>query len=126
MELTTKVSGQRNKPLPYSASGEGDWTGEADYHIIMKFAWGWSYFYTFIKVYDDVEHSWNGADGNPWEFDNVEWFFQLDTHTFPSTYTDNTIQMRFNRSEAGFQSSTFRAGITVEDFQWYSENTANG
>lgn len=105
---------------------DGDWNGEADYYITFRMAWGWSFFYTIVTIVDDVEHSWNGTTGNPWEFDNIEWFFQLDTQTVPTAYTDNTIQVRFNRGEAGFQSSSFRSGITQEDFQWYSENTHDG
>lgn len=110
----------------FSLSNEADWTGETDYHITFKMAWGWSYFYTLVTITDDIEHTWNGTDGNPWEFDNVEWFFQLDTQTVPTTYTDNTIQIRFNRGETGFQASSFRSGITTDDFQWFSENNADG
>lgn len=110
----------------FSLSAPEDWSGEADFIITFKMAWGYLYFYTFVRVNDDIEHSWNGIDGNPWEFDNIEWFFQLDTQTVPTTYSDNTVQIRFNRGEAGFQSSTFREGITEEDFLWHSENTAEG
>lgn len=110
----------------FSLSSEADWNGDADFRPTMKFAWGWSYFYTYVYMTDEVDHSWDGTNGNAWEFDNVEWFFQLDTQTVPTTYTDNTIQMRFNRGDAGFQSSTFRSGITEEDFLWYSENTPDG
>ena len=110
----------------FSLSSAADWTGESDYDITFKMAWGWSYFYIYVVIKDDVNHSWNGADGNAYEFDNVEWFFQLDTHTVPTTYNDNTVQIRFNRGAAGFQSSTFRSGITEEDFLWYAENTTDG
>ncbi len=110
----------------FSQSGEADWEGESDFSIGMKFGWDVRYFYTFVEITDDIEHSWNGTDGSAWGFDNVEWYFQLDTQTVPSTYSDNTIQIRFNRGEANFQSSTFREGITQEDFEWYSANTEYG
>ena len=110
----------------FNLSAAEDWTGETDYNITFKMAFGWLYFYTYVIIKDDVNHSWNGEDGNAYEFDNVEWFFQLDTQTVPTTYTDNTVQIRFNRGKAGFQSSTFRNGISKEDFWWYSENTPEG
>jgi hypothetical protein len=113
----------------FSLSAEGDWTGDADFKPTMKFAWGWSYFYTYVYMTDDVDHSWDGTNGNPWEFDNVEWFFQLDTVTAPTAYTDNTIQMRFNRGsngEPGWQSSTFRDGQSGDNYITYWENTADG
>lgn len=108
------------------SEADGDWDGEADFTTVFHVMWGWSYFYTFVKLTDEVEHNWNGSDGNPWEFDNVEWFFQLDTQTAPTTYTDNTIQMRFNRGEPDWQSSTFRADQSAENYMWYWENTADG
>lgn len=116
----------------FSLSAPEDWTGEADFGIMMKFAWSWSFFYTYIVMTDDIDHSQQGDvgadtwDGNPWEFDNVEWFFQLDTQTAPTAYTDNTIQMRFNRGEREFRSSTFRADQTQDSYDWYWENTADG
>lgn len=110
----------------FNLSNENDWTGEADYDITFKMASGWTHFYTYLKIIDDVEHSWNGTDGDPRDFDNVEWYFQLDTQTVPDEYTDNTVQIRFNRGDTGFQTSTFREGITEEDFQWYTENAEDG
>jgi hypothetical protein len=113
---------------------EGDWTGEADFDITFKMAWGWSYFYVLATIKDDVDHSWSGTSGNPWEFDNVELFFQLDTMTVPSDYTDNTNQLRFNRGsngEPGWKSSTFRKDpdgndYTQDIFMTYWENTSDG
>lgn len=110
----------------FGLSSEAYWTGQADFNITFKMAWGWIHFYTYINIVDDVEHIWNGTDGNPRDFDNVEWYFQLDTQTVPNAYTDNTVQIRFNRGETGFKSSTFREGISEKDFQWYSENTSDG
>lgn len=110
----------------FSLSSEDDWTGEADFNVVLNFAWGWSYFYIFVTITDDVEHNWDGANGNSYEFDAIEAFFQLDTQTVPTGYTDNTIQHRFNRGEAGWSSSTFRADITEEAYETYWENTAEG
>jgi hypothetical protein len=105
---------------------EGDWDGESDFTTSFKMAWSWSYFYAIVKITDEVDHSWNGSDGLAYEFDNIEFYFQLDTCTVPNTYTDNTIQLRYNRGAVGWQSSTFRAGQTADNFLTYSENTADG
>jgi hypothetical protein len=105
---------------------DGDWDGESDFTTSFKMAWGWSYFYAIVRITDDIDHSWNGSDGNAYEFDNIEFFFQLDTCTVPNTYTDNTIQLRYNRGAAGWQSSTFRSGQTADNFLTFSENTADG
>lgn len=114
----------------FSLSNEADWTGDADFKPTMNFAWGWSYFYTYIYMTDDVDHSWDGTNGNAWEFDNVEWFFQLDTITAPTTYTDNTIQMRFNRGsngDPGWVSCGYRNGVVnTDEILTYWENTADG
>jgi hypothetical protein len=92
----------------------------------MKFAWDYSNFYLYVNITDDVEHSWNGTIGNPWEFDCIELHFQLDTQTVPSAYTDNTVQLRLSRGDAGFISSTMRSGLDAADILYYWENTADG
>jgi hypothetical protein len=114
----------------FSLSNAADWTGEADFGITFKMAWSYGYFYTLVTMTDDVDHSWDGTNGNPWEFDNVEWFFQLDTQTAPTDYTDNTIQMRFNRGsngDPGWVSCTYRNGVVnTDEIPTYWENTADG
>jgi hypothetical protein len=102
------------------------WDNEADFSSFFHFAWGWSYFYIFIEIFDELEHSWNGEDGNPWEFDCIDFFFQLDTQTFPPAYTDNTVQLRFNRGIGSWKSSTLREGISDEDFLTWWENSDEG
>ncbi len=118
--------GDRQELSIFSLSAESDWEGEADFNAFVKFSFDRYYFYTYLSIMDDVEHNWNGTDDFPYNFNGVEWFFQLDTQTVPSTYTDNTVQIRFNRGEANFKSSTFREGITTADFKWYSSNTSTG
>ena len=107
-------------------ANDSDWNNEADFSSTFSFAWGWSYFYIFIEIIDELEHSWNGEDGNPWEFDCIDLFFQLDTQTYPSIYTDNTVQLRFNRGIGSWKSSTLRTGISGEDFLTWWENTDDG
>jgi hypothetical protein len=124
--LASETFWSPDQELTRFSEAENDWDGDADLSATFKFAWGWSYFYVFVNITDEVEHNWNGADGNSYEFDNIELFFQLDTNTVTTAYSDNTIQMRFNRGDAGWQSSTFRTDQTVDNYISYWENTAGG
>jgi hypothetical protein len=105
---------------------DGNWDGPDDFTTSFKVAWDWSYFYAIVKITDDIENSWDGSDGYAYEFDNIDFYIQLDTCTVPGTYTDNTIQMSYNRGAAGWQASKFRSGQTADNFLTFSENTADG
>jgi hypothetical protein len=100
------------------------WTGPSDLTARFNAAWSYGHFYIFVIVTDDIEHNWNGTDGGAWEFDNIEIFFQLDTNTIETDYSDNTVQLRFSRGESGFSSEHGRAGES--EFIWCSVNTDDG
>ncbi len=112
----------------FSLSNEADWQGEADLSAEMKFAWDYEYFYVFVDVMDDIEHNWDGENGNFWEFDCIQLYFQLDTITVPPAYTESTLEMRFNRGDAGWISNELqmRNGYTGGNIETLWENTADG
>ncbi len=107
----------------FSLSDPADWTGSEDCSVEMKFAWDYEYFYTYIEITDDIEHNWNGTDGNWYAFDNINIYLQLDTMAVPSDYTDNTVWLFFNRGDMGW---TQHGRALVEDYISYWENTTNG
>jgi hypothetical protein len=97
--------------------------GEEDFSCTFQFAWSYTHFFVFVEVTDDIEHSWNGTSSNSWEFDNIEFFFQLDTNTRNTTYSENTIQIRFNRGTAGW---AFPGRAEPSDYLTYWTNTEAG
>lgn len=93
--------------LDYKSNAE--WGGEQDFSCSFHVAWGLSNLYLLIEVSDDIEHSWNGADGNQWEFDNIEVYFQLDTNTVVTSYDSTAVVIRFCRGETGWAAESGRA-----------------
>jgi hypothetical protein len=102
----------------------GNWSGPEDFSCSFSFAWSYSYFYVFVEITDDIEHNWNGTDGNNWEFDHLDFFFQLDTCTVPISYSDNTIQIRFCRGDAGWSALPGRA--SPDEYLSFGTNTETG
>lgn len=76
-----------------------DFGGETDLSGYFKMFYTSYAFYFFASITDDIAHNFNGEDGNVWEFDHVELFFNLDTtNTFQSgLYFPDGIQLFFCR-----------------------------
>jgi hypothetical protein len=96
--------------------------GDADFQVTFQAAYDLNYLYLFINVTDDVDHSYDGENGNSYEFDNVEVFLQLDTLTVGNVdYTSGdsvTIQLRINR---GLDSVETPGRAAKEDYLYYQE-----
>lgn len=73
-----------------------DYEGEQDFTCVFNVAWDIDYLYIYAEITDDIIHNFTGQ-GNDYEFDNIEWFVQLDTNTVVTTYDDGTHQFRLNR-----------------------------
>lgn len=99
------------------------WDGHDDFSASFHVSWSLSHFYAFVTITDDINHSWK-LGSKAWEFDNIEFFLQLDTNTITPEYNDNTMQLLFNRGDSAWAYSTGRA--TIDEFNWYSENTSSG
>lgn len=100
------------------------WDGPDDHSCKFRAAWSHSYLYLYLEITDDIEHTWNGTDGNNWEFDNVLVSFQLDTNTVMTSYNTTSVQVRYCRGETGWLAYHGRA--EAEEFEVYSTNTENG
>jgi hypothetical protein len=97
--------------------------GDADFTSSFQVCWDPTYLYVFVEVSDDVEHDYNWGVGNSWEFDNIEFFFQLDTNTVTTSYNSTTIQLRVCRALDSVESPG-RAART--DYGYYMEAAAAG
>ncbi len=110
----------------FSLSNEGDWGGPSDLSVEMKFAWDDTYFYIFVDIMDDIEHNWNGTEGNNYEFDNIDIFIQLDTATIPTSYNESTSELRINR---GLEDAWISTAGNIRNnavIVWHQENTLDG
>jgi len=99
---------------------------EQDFTFAFKVCYDAEYLYILGTVTDDVDNSTpdNGAT-NPWTFDNVEPFIDLDTNNsgVVTAYDSNTIQLRINR---GMDSVQQFVRATRADYKLYWENTSDG
>jgi len=97
--------------------------GDADFTCVFSVCWDPTYLYALVEVSDDVEHDWDTENGNPWEFDNIEFFFQLDTGTVTTAYTETTVQLRVNRAN---DSVSLPGHVGAADWGYYMEAAAAG
>jgi hypothetical protein len=99
---------------------------DADLTVAFKVCYDAEYLYLWSEIKDDTDNSTpdNGAT-NPWTFDNVEPFFDLDTNNsgVVTAYDSNTIQLRVNR---GMDSVQTFGRTTRAAYQLYWENTSDG
>jgi len=99
---------------------------DVDFTFTYKVCYTASYLYLFGKCLDDIANPTtdNGAT-NPWTFDNVEPFIDLDTNGSGSVvaYDSNTIQLRVNR---GMDSVQTFGRATRADYILYWEDTSDG
>lgn len=97
-----------------------DFGGEADFNATFRVCYDPAYLYVLIEITDDEDISWEGT-GDPWTFDNAEFFFQLDTNTVVTTYDDETVQLRVNRN---VDSVTQTGHVGADAFALYMEGDA--
>jgi hypothetical protein len=99
---------------------------DADWTVAFKVCYDAEYLYLWSEIKDDIDNSTpdNGAT-NPWTFDNVEPFFDLDTNNsgVVTAYDSNTVQLRVNR---GMDSVQTFGRATRADYKLYWENTSDG
>jgi hypothetical protein len=97
--------------------------GDADFKADIKLSWDLNYLYLWAAVSDDIEEVYNWGVGNPWEFDNVEVFLQLDTNTVNTAYNSRTVQLRFCRTLDSVQ----EPGRALRSFYpYFCDNTTTG
>lgn len=99
----------------------GGWDGEADFTAQFRVCYNPSYLYMLVQVTDDIDHSYDWGVGNPWEFDNIEVFLQLDTNTVTTSYNSTTIQLRVCR---GLDSVETPGRAARTDYRYYMEPAA--
>jgi hypothetical protein len=99
---------------------------DADLTIAFKVCYDIEYLYVWSEIKDDIDNSTpdNGAT-NPWTFDNVEIFLDLDTNNsgVVTAYDSNTIQLRINR---GMDSVQTPGRAPRSAYKLYWENTSDG
>jgi hypothetical protein len=111
----------------YSAEQSTDWMypdqqasygGPSDFTAVFHLCYDWEYLYMIAIITDDVEedYDWNYSD--PWMFDNVELFLQLDTNTTYTAYDSLTVQLRICR---GLDSVQEPGRAARSDFGYYME-----
>ena len=132
-------------PIPFTIDGidnEAHWSEEqstiafntigstgddADFTFTFKAAWDEQYLYIFGKILDDINNSWEWGGENPWTFDNVEVYIDLDTNGSGNieAYDSNTYSLRINR---GIDSigNYFGRGCKRSDHKYYWKNTTDG
>jgi hypothetical protein len=101
------------------------WTGLSDFSGYFKTCWDTSYFYFYADVSDDIDHSWDWYLGEPWMFDCIELFFDLDTNHASSTYDENSIQLRMTRGTDSLESSG-RADRKDFLYHWHNKPLGTG
>ena len=131
-------------PIPFTIDGldnEAHWSaeqstdvfnptgysGSADFTFTFKIAWDENYLYLFGKITDDFNCSWDWGLTNPWTYDNIEVFFDLDTNGSGeiSAYDSNTYELRINR---GIDSigNDFGRKCKRSAHKYFWENTSDG
>jgi hypothetical protein len=100
----------------------GPWSGASDFSGYFKLCWDETYLYFYADITDDVNHSYDGVNGDSWMYDNIEIYIDLDTANHPVTeFDDNTVQLRFNR---GFTSPQQSGRAGAGDYLYsYKEKT---
>jgi len=97
--------------------------GESDFTATVQLCYDPTYLYAFVNVTDDVDHSYEWGVGNAWEFDNVEFFLQLDTNTVTTSYSTTTVQLRVCRTLDSVETAGHCARA---DYGYYMEAAAAG
>ncbi|MBN1951365.1 MAG: T9SS type A sorting domain-containing protein [Bacteroidales bacterium] len=97
--------------------------GEADFSAVFCVVADYEYLYVHAEITDDVNHSYEWNVGNPWEFDNIELFLQLDTNTMTTGYDSATVQLRICRSLDSVESP---GHASRSDYLYYMEADAAG
>lgn len=109
--------------------GEG-YGNDADYSFSFKVCYDATYLYIYGKISDDYESPWEWGSPNPWIYDNVEVFFDLDTNGSGNNpaYDTNTYQLRINRGIDSIGDNCGRLGDSIMRpmHKYYWENTADG
>jgi hypothetical protein len=99
---------------------------DADFTVAFKVSFDFYYLYVWSEIKDDVANVTpdNGAT-NPWTFDNVEIFLDLDTigSGINTAYDSNTISLRFCR---GMDSVQDHGRALRSQFKYYWENVSDG
>ena len=69
-----------------------------DFNFRFKLCWDFTYLYLIADIIDDIEEDYVIGKSQPWTWDNVEVFIDLDTNSTTEAYsTTSTTQMRFCR-----------------------------
>jgi len=90
-------SDEQSTSLIYDAQAE-HWTGPSDFTAVFHLAYDLEFLYMIAIITDDIEESYDSGYFEPWMFDNVEVFLQLDTNTTYPIYDDYTEQFRICRN----------------------------
>lgn len=98
--------------------------GPDDLEAFFRVCWDMNFFYVLCEVVDDVEHDYDWGVGNPWAFDNAQFYFQLDTNTVQTEYDETCAFLRVCR---GLDSVEQAWNAPREDYGYYMDpNTATG
>ncbi|MBN1951364.1 MAG: hypothetical protein JW801_09170 [Bacteroidales bacterium] len=92
------------------------WEDESDFTAGFRTCWDSDYLYLYVEIIDDINHAYEPGFNNPWEFDNVEIFLQLDTNTVISSYSSTTVQLRICR---GLDSMETTGHAQKKDFLYF-------
>lgn len=102
--------------------------GESDFTASFYYAWDPTYLYILAEITDDVKHEYHWSVGNPWEFDNIEFFLMLDTNTVTTSYSGTTAQLRVCRGLDSVETASWNndGRCSRADYIYYMETDAPG
>jgi hypothetical protein len=99
------------------------YSGPNDFTAVFHLAYDLEYLYILAIMTDDVKENYDWSYSEPWMFDNIEVFLQLDTNTSYTAYDSLTVQLRFCR---GLDSVQEPGRASRSDFGYYMEDEAPG
>jgi hypothetical protein len=73
------------------------WTSTSDFDATFNLTWDMEYLYFFADITDNVEEDYAPGLADPWMFDCVEFFIDLDTVMGYTEYDEDAVQLRFHR-----------------------------
>jgi hypothetical protein len=115
----------------YSAEQSTDWFypdqqsgfgGPGDFTAVFRLCSDLDYLYMIAIITDDIEEDYDSAYSDPFMFDNVEFFLQLDTNTSYTAYNALTEQFRICRGY-GVES---HGNVDLNKWGYYMESSPTG
>jgi hypothetical protein len=103
------------------------WDGsDEDFSGYFKVCWDMHYLYFYANITDDINESFYEEYLNPWEFDEIEIYVNLDTvDGYNTQYDDNTMQLLISR---GIDTVNWTGRVSASEYYyyWHEKETGDG